>query len=875
MPSIQVTGQLVDPTTGVEGSADIRIASVINYGQTTKKSISHKSTDASGNYDFQLVHGKHLIFVKYEDERIYIPIGYAVVSDSAPDPIDLIQLINLSDENPPSELVTELQQLREDTINDIVDTSAQVLENAGYQGGWVSGTSTALKGETWQVSGRYYIALKDTSVDPINDNDNWREVVNTESVTTAQNDIVGGSIFKGSNGDTVEVGDFVESGITHLRVKIGGEPTVVKISPVASGEVSNLTDVSATIGTTNVIFLSLDSIKPTGWSVYKKISEWIGENPRDTGFEDLQAAISYAELNGGILELKGGTYSGISRLTASDNLTINVTRPTTIVFDGVEDATDLGLFESNQGELKIYGAELTLDANNNQSNGAVISSLQKYIKADNVINVINMPNGSAYFASEVVNTNGTSMSGQGWFKALKTDNVLNGPMVYGTNLWWDENANFESSFELGSDCILKCNGGFAYLFNKLLHVRVGGCLVKDSNGYYKSFSTNFENGEWTASGSTINLNTFTTTTSGGLYTTIPDIEIGQDYFCVFGGETSASGIEIRNGTTGTSPLITTAIGQVAKFTASSKSIYLRNVGAGTTQISDFAVFKFSDVSNNIFQCSSVDVEGTRYIGTRRGPVVGIDCKNFTVRATKTMGATLTGLDIDIESTPGQPQLYPDAYGLVYGNLCKYVGLRGLYSTARRLDVISNVFYYASETSESTTKACMRFNTRNETESNSNVVLVGNRAVGCGNTPFVSVYRGKVVVGDGNLHDSTSNLPYVTDRSGDSGSDFAAIEFRQQGSGVKILTTSDNIVRAGDKINTVESDVTSVKLPNANFSGCQGFEGKVTRGSNSNSISITTTAGTINGGGSYTWPAEDSVLVFICISDNNDYVVSSF
>lgn len=276
MPSIQVTGQLVDPTTGVEGSADIRIASLINYSQTTKKSISHKSTDASGNYDFQLVYGKHLIFVKYEDERIYIPIGYAVVGDSTPDPIDIIQLINLSDENPPSELVTELQQLREDTLNDIVDTSAQVLENAGYQGEWVSGTSTALKGETWQVNGRYYVALKNTSVDPINDDENWREDVTTDYVTTAQNDIVGGSIFKGSNGEYVQDGDTAPSGTTHLRVLVGGEPTIVEMVPIASGVVSLLTETSATVGGVNVEFIK-ERNKPSSISQAKKIDYKIGE----------------------------------------------------------------------------------------------------------------------------------------------------------------------------------------------------------------------------------------------------------------------------------------------------------------------------------------------------------------------------------------------------------------------------------------------------------------------------------------------------------------------------------------------------------------------------------------------------------------------
>ncbi len=312
MPSIQVTGQLVDPTTGVESSADIRIASLINYGQTTKKSISHKSTDASGNYDFQLVYGKHLIFVKYEDERIYIPIGYAVVGDSTPDPVDLIQLINLSDENPPSELVTELQQLREDTLNDIVDTSAQVLENAGYQGEWISGTSTALKGETWQVSGRYYVALKDTSVDPINDNENWREVVNTESLTTAQNDIVGGSIFKGSNGEAVENGNVVEPGNTHLRVLFNGKPAIVAISPIASGIVSSLTESSAIIGSTNVDLVQTTTKIAAKVSDISSISGNPGEKLKCLGFHqkgDFVRHPGFIVKSGSVTEVTGRKYN--------------------------------------------------------------------------------------------------------------------------------------------------------------------------------------------------------------------------------------------------------------------------------------------------------------------------------------------------------------------------------------------------------------------------------------------------------------------------------------------------------------------------------------------------------------------------------------
>ncbi|QGF21011.1 tail fiber protein [Vibrio phage Seahorse] len=75
-------------------------------------------------------------------------------------------------------------------------------------------------------------------------------------ITTAQNDIVGGKLFKGSNGDTVEVGDTVLSGTTHLRVLVGGEPAIVAMSPISVGLVSSISETGAVIGTESVSFFS-------------------------------------------------------------------------------------------------------------------------------------------------------------------------------------------------------------------------------------------------------------------------------------------------------------------------------------------------------------------------------------------------------------------------------------------------------------------------------------------------------------------------------------------------------------------------------------------------------------------------------------------
>ena len=82
-----------------------------------------------------------------------------------------------------------------------------------------------------------------------------------EGITASQNDIIGSSIFKGSNGETVEVGDTVELGITHLRVLVGGVPNIVEMSPASSGSVVSLTDYGADIGGVDVKFISIEEDK--------------------------------------------------------------------------------------------------------------------------------------------------------------------------------------------------------------------------------------------------------------------------------------------------------------------------------------------------------------------------------------------------------------------------------------------------------------------------------------------------------------------------------------------------------------------------------------------------------------------------------------
>lgn len=128
------------------------------------------------------------------------------------------------------------------------------VNDSEYKGLWPTSGGRAGKGNTYQTqvsgkpTGRYFTALKNTTVAPVGDDVNWREVVSTEHVTTAQSDVLDGPLFKGSNGDTVENGDSIPSGFSRIRINNGGFKYTVSIDPVLSGSVSELSGFKCKIG---------------------------------------------------------------------------------------------------------------------------------------------------------------------------------------------------------------------------------------------------------------------------------------------------------------------------------------------------------------------------------------------------------------------------------------------------------------------------------------------------------------------------------------------------------------------------------------------------------------------------------------------------
>lgn len=593
----------------------------------------------------------------------------------------------------------------------------------------------------------------------------------------------------------------------------------------------------------------------------------------DFNYQSLQDAIT-ASINNTLFITKN--HSLTDRLLISGDLVLNVLNESEIIFDNSINIDSLGLLESTGGGLTIVGNKLTLNASGNTGSGAIISCITKLPKLYNELHLINMPNGSAlYCCSGGVGSQSSGIYGDGLAENIHTDNVANSVIVYGQEDWSSVNplSDTNASFYIGDKSKLKATA-LAYYLNKLFYAEVGSCLCADSGGFYREYDADFSINGWTATGSTINQNSFTTTANGGVYLLIDDIVIGQDYFVIFGGKTTASGLEIRNGQSGTSPLITTVTNQVARFTAATKYIYLRQIGAGSTTIEDFAIFKASNTSSNIYQCGTAKIDGTRYIGTKRGPVIGIDCKNFDVINTKTLGATVTSMDIDTESLAGQTPLYPDAYGNVANNLAKYAGQRGLYITCRRLKVHDNQFFYAADCTDATIKSAIRVNTQNYTEDTSGVEIYDNTFFGNNGASIVSAYRGKVIIGD-NVHDSTSDIPYTTDPSGDATDYSASISFTKNGSSkIKTLTTASNVVRNGDDISVTDASVSAIKLQSNIYGKSSGWQSKIVRANgNSAIITVSVTSGSINGSSSLSWPADVKSVSVVCYSDSNDYIVT--
>lgn len=148
MPSIQVTGILEDPSSGVESDAELRIISKINYGKTTKNADALVVLSPAGEYDFQLVHGKHLFAVKSKGAQAFTNIGTVVVGEGSPSPIDIITLIATSNEEPDPILITQLQLIAAEAAASAAEAAQSELNAANSANAAAQSEANAAQSES-------------------------------------------------------------------------------------------------------------------------------------------------------------------------------------------------------------------------------------------------------------------------------------------------------------------------------------------------------------------------------------------------------------------------------------------------------------------------------------------------------------------------------------------------------------------------------------------------------------------------------------------------------------------------------------------------------------------------------------------------------
>lgn len=145
-----------------------------------------------------------------------------------------------------------------------VEGNASIAQNsadtaqaaANFEGGFTVGVTSAVKGKSYLYNDNVWLCLQNTTTTPSSGNSAWKLSVGEQYVTESQEDLLppNSSVFKGDDGVYLKNGDTVPAGTTHIRILAGGNPTIVAMSPIASGVVSSLSANGATIGGDIVTF---------------------------------------------------------------------------------------------------------------------------------------------------------------------------------------------------------------------------------------------------------------------------------------------------------------------------------------------------------------------------------------------------------------------------------------------------------------------------------------------------------------------------------------------------------------------------------------------------------------------------------------------
>lgn len=149
-----------------------------------------------------------------------------------------------------------------------VDSNAAIAQSsadtaqaaANFEGEFAVGVTSAEKGKSYSYNGEVWLCLQNTTSTPSTGNVAWKLSVGEQYVKEAEERSLSfkASLFKGSDGVRVKIGDVIPTSTTHLLVLIDGDVETVEMTEQVAGSVTSINETSATIGGTTVGLIRTD-----------------------------------------------------------------------------------------------------------------------------------------------------------------------------------------------------------------------------------------------------------------------------------------------------------------------------------------------------------------------------------------------------------------------------------------------------------------------------------------------------------------------------------------------------------------------------------------------------------------------------------------
>lgn len=205
--------------------------------------------------------------------------------------------------------------------------------------------------------------------------------VQASDLVTVREDLLGPGtqLYMGDDGESVKVGDTVPAGTTHLRVEVGGNPTLVAMSPVASGSVTVLGDTGATIGGVSI---SYDYGGPFSAFVYN-----------DANADTINTQLFVSAVNSGReILIQGDVFFAVNSLLAEKSVKVTSENDALITF------TSSGTFIRLKDHLSLHADGCRFKA----ESGDVVKVLD-YESPDGKLNTVKYTNFDIIGSVQLIN----------------------------------------------------------------------------------------------------------------------------------------------------------------------------------------------------------------------------------------------------------------------------------------------------------------------------------------------------------------------------------------------------------------------------------------------------------------------------------------